>query len=103
MKHIVLLGDSIFDNADYVDAGDSVLDCLQGILPSDYKATLLAVDGDITDDVYSQLDKLPSDVTYAFLTKTDTIKNLFQQFLTKLINLLFVLFMILFQILSNGH
>ncbi len=68
MKHIVLLGDSIFDNSGYVDAGDSVLDCLQGILPPDYKATLFAVDGDITDDVYSQLDKLPSDVTYGFLS-----------------------------------
>ncbi len=68
MKHIVLLGDSIFDNAGYVDAGASVLDCLQGILPPDYKATLLAVDGDITDDVYSQLDKLPTDTNYAFLS-----------------------------------
>jgi lysophospholipase L1-like esterase len=68
MKHIVLLGDSIFDNAGYVDAGDSVIDCLQVLLPPDYKATLLAVDGDITDDVYSQLDKLPTDTTYVFLS-----------------------------------
>jgi len=67
-KHIVLLGDSIFDNAGYVDAGDSVIEQLARKLPSDTKATLLAVDGDVTNDVYAQLDNFPHDATHVFIS-----------------------------------
>jgi len=68
MKHIVLLGDSIFDNAGYVERGDSVIEQLNSILPNDTKATLLAVDGDVTNDVHAQLDKLPVDTTHVFIS-----------------------------------
>ncbi len=68
MKHVVLLGDSIFDNAAYVASGDAVIDQLQDKLPEGYAATLLAVDGDVTDDVYAQLDNIPTDTTHLFLS-----------------------------------
>lgn len=67
-KHIVLIGDSIFDNAGYVDDGDSVIEQLNRKLPENTKATLLAVDGDVTDDVYAQLESLPSDTTHVFIS-----------------------------------
>jgi lysophospholipase L1-like esterase len=68
MKHIILLGDSIFDNAGYVDKGDSVIEQLQANLDDDCQATLLAVDGDVTKDVYAQLEKIPSDATHIILS-----------------------------------
>lgn len=68
LNHMVLLGDSIFDNAGYVDQGDSVIEQLNASLSNKFKATLLAVDGDITSDVYAQLDLLPVDTTHAFLS-----------------------------------
>lgn len=67
-KHITLLGDSIFDNDVYVDKGDSVIDQLKIKLPEQTKATLLAVDGDVTNDVHKQLEKLPDDTTHLFIS-----------------------------------
>ena len=67
-KHIVLIGDSIFDNGGYVDEGDSVIEQLNLKLAENTKATLLAVDGDVTDDVFAQLEKLPSDTTHTFVS-----------------------------------
>jgi len=68
MKHIVLLGDSIFDNAVYVDTGDAVIEQLNQNIPHEWKTSLLAVDGDVTNDVYKQLEKLPKDTSIAFLS-----------------------------------
>lgn len=68
LNNIVLMGDSIFDNAGYVAEGDSVIAQLNQTLPENTKATLLAVDGDVTDDVYAQLEKLPSDTTHIFVS-----------------------------------
>ena len=51
VKHLVLIGDSIFDNAGYVATGEAVIDQLQDKLPKGYKVSLLAVDGDVTEDV----------------------------------------------------
>ena len=67
-KHIALIGDSIFDNEGYVDEGDSVIEQLSRKLADNIKATLLAVDGDVTDDVYAQLENLPNDTTHAFIS-----------------------------------
>lgn len=44
MEHIVLLGDSIFDNAAYVPEGSQVERQLQACLPG-YAVSLLACDG----------------------------------------------------------
>ena len=62
-KHVILLGDSIFDNGKYVPAEDSVIDQLRTEMPSHWKATLLATDGDVTADVVLQLERLPYDAT----------------------------------------
>lgn len=63
MKHIILLGDSIFDNSSYVPGNPSVIEQLQSQLPTSWKATLLAVDGDVTEDVLSQTSNLPDDAS----------------------------------------
>lgn len=65
--HIVLIGDSIFDNAPYVDTGCTVSDQLSE-LAKDNRVTLLAVDGDITTDVDNQLRSLPSTATHLFVS-----------------------------------
>jgi lysophospholipase L1-like esterase len=64
MNHIVLLGDSIFDNALYVAGGPDVRTLLQACLPDDWRVTLLAVDGDRAQDVAEQLQHLPHDASH---------------------------------------
>ena len=43
--HVVLLGDSIFDNGDYVKPKPAVIEQLKKALPKGWKTTLAAVDG----------------------------------------------------------
>ncbi len=62
--HIVLLGDSIFDNAAYTRGAPDVATHLQGLLPSGWRATSLAVDGSTTADLTPQLRRLPADATH---------------------------------------
>jgi lysophospholipase L1-like esterase len=64
MGHVVLLGDSIFDNARYVPDRPPVIEQLRQVLSREWKATLLAVDGNITEDVADQLKDLPHDATH---------------------------------------
>jgi lysophospholipase L1-like esterase len=61
--HVVLLGDSIFDNAAYVGGAPDVVRQLRGALPDGWRATLLALDGAVTDNVAGQVRQLPSDAT----------------------------------------
>ena len=68
MKHIVLLGDSIFDNQPYVGPGGAVIDQLTGKLMHGDKASLLAVDGSVTADIHRQLENLPADTTHLFIS-----------------------------------
>jgi lysophospholipase L1-like esterase len=68
MKHIVLLGDSIFDNAAYVKGGPDVIGHVDSILPHNWKATLLAVDGSITTDVIAQTAKIPQSATHLIIS-----------------------------------
>jgi GDSL-like Lipase/Acylhydrolase family len=63
MGHAVLLGDSIFDNARYVLDQPPVVEQVRKNLPSDWRVTLLAIDGHVTDDVENQLRSLPADAT----------------------------------------
>jgi hypothetical protein len=64
MHHIVLLGDSILDNAAYTAGRPAVIDHLQDQLHAGWKASLLAVDGSVTADIPAQLAKLPADTTH---------------------------------------
>jgi len=51
--HIVLIGDSILDNASYVEKNECVHDLLKLALP-EAKVGLLAVDGSLTSDIHEQ-------------------------------------------------
>jgi lysophospholipase L1-like esterase len=64
MNHVVLLGDSIFDNSAYVAGGPDVCSQLEAQLTPDWRVTLLAVDGHRTADVARQLHQLPSDASH---------------------------------------
>lgn len=64
MKHIVLAGDSIFDNAAYVGGGPDVIRQLRAILPGGWQATLNAVDGAVISGMAAQLHALPGDATH---------------------------------------
>jgi hypothetical protein len=64
MGHVVLLGDSIFDNARYVPDQPAVIDQLRQALPRGWSATLLAVDGHIAESVFNQLRGLPADASH---------------------------------------
>jgi hypothetical protein len=44
---VVLLGDSVFDNAAYIDHGPDVVTQLRHSLPAGWEATLLAADGSV--------------------------------------------------------
>jgi lysophospholipase L1-like esterase len=64
MGHVILLGDSIFDNAAYVHGGPDVVRQLREKLPFQWSATLIAVDGAVARGVLSQLARLPQDATH---------------------------------------
>lgn len=64
MRHLILLGDSIFDNERYVPGGPAVIDHLQKILPPGWTATLLARDGAGLAELPRQLELLPADATH---------------------------------------
>lgn len=69
MTHILLLGDSILDNGEYVPGGPSVSKQLQQCLNdraggSDATVTLGAVDGSITAEVSEQLARRPASTTH---------------------------------------
>jgi hypothetical protein len=68
MGHVVLLGDSIFDNAAYVPGGPSVIEHLRKCLPKGWRATLAAVDGACVQDVERQLPDVPDDATHLVLS-----------------------------------
>ena len=64
MPHVVLLGDSIFDNGAYTRGGPDVITQLRGVLPDSWCATLGAVDGATTEDFGRQLSATPGDATH---------------------------------------
>lgn len=79
MPHVVLLGDSIFDNQSYVQPGEpDVIHQLRGQLPDGWRATLRAVDGSVTADVPRQLAGLPADATHLVISVggNDALGNL---------------------------
>jgi hypothetical protein len=62
--HIVLLGDSIFDNSSYTGAEPDVVTHLRALLRTGARATLLAVDGAITRSLTEQVPRIPADATH---------------------------------------
>jgi lysophospholipase L1-like esterase len=66
--HVVLLGDSIFDNAAYTGGAPDVVHHVRRRLPRGWKATLEAIDGGTTADVAEQLRPLPPDATHLIVS-----------------------------------
>jgi hypothetical protein len=58
LEHVVLLGDSIFDNAPYVPAGTEVSYLLQTLLGVQSQVSLLARDGSVLADMVDQVARL---------------------------------------------
>jgi len=68
-QHLVLIGDSILDNASYVPGRrPAVIDHVRDRLSDGWVATKLAVDGSVINDVHRQLDALPGDATHLVLS-----------------------------------
>jgi hypothetical protein len=68
MTKVVLLGDSVFDNASYVGGAPDVRTQLASILPADADATLLARDGAVIADVMQQIRQVPRDGTHLVIS-----------------------------------
>ncbi len=68
MNHIVLLGDSILDNAAYVGGGLDVIAHLRQQIPPGWEASLRAVDGSLVDNVRKQILGLPDDATHLIVS-----------------------------------
>ena len=68
MPHLVLLGDSIFDNAAYTNGGPDVVSQVRHLLPSQWSASLLAVDGAMTGNIPDQVRRLPREATHLVLS-----------------------------------
>lgn len=66
--HVVLLGDSIFDNQRYTRGEPDVVTHLRSLLSSPWRATLRAVDGTTTADVQRQFSEIPTDGTHLVLS-----------------------------------
>jgi lysophospholipase L1-like esterase len=64
MPHLVLLGDSIFDNQVYVPGQPDVVRQLAAALPSGWQASLRAVDGATTASLPGQMTRLPADASH---------------------------------------
>jgi len=68
VPHIVLLGDSIFDNRSYTGAEPDVVTHLRAMLPEGASATLLATDGATTRSMARQVEKIPGDATHLVMS-----------------------------------
>jgi hypothetical protein len=68
MPHIVLLGDSIFDNYRYVHPEPDVLAQLQHLLPEGWTASSRALDGSTTTHMTQQMLGIPEGATHLVLS-----------------------------------
>jgi hypothetical protein len=68
MPHIVLLGDSIFDNAAYTAGGPDVATQLRALLPPGWVVALAAVDGACADAVAAQVAGVRPEATHLVLS-----------------------------------
>jgi hypothetical protein len=69
MRHVALLGDSIFDNHVYVAPAPDVSEQLRGHLGADWRVSLVAVDGHVTRDVRDrQVSRIPADTSHIVIS-----------------------------------
>jgi hypothetical protein len=67
-QHVILLGDSIFDNGRYTGGGPAVITQLREWMPPGWKASLLAADGATIEGVLAQLERIPDDAAQLVLS-----------------------------------
>jgi hypothetical protein len=77
IPHLVLLGDSTFDNGFYVGKDNpAIIDQLSlKAKERGWKATSVAVDGHSISHISSQLTRIPEDATHLFIS----IGNIFRE------------------------
>jgi hypothetical protein len=68
MRHVVLLGDSVFDNRAYTNGAPDVASHLRELLPHPSAVTLCALDGSTTYDVGRQFERVPNQATHLVLS-----------------------------------
>jgi lysophospholipase L1-like esterase len=68
MTHVVLLGDSVFDNGRYVPGEPDVVRQLREQLSQGGRATLLAVDGSTLPDIPRQIAQVPAAATHLIVS-----------------------------------
>ena len=64
MPHVVLLGDSIFDNGAYTRGEPDVVTHLEALIPPGWRATLAAIDGATTGGLRAQVSRVPADASH---------------------------------------
>lgn len=62
-KHICLMGDSIFDNDEYIPGEPGVIEQMRCSIPRSWSAFKVAVDGDCIEDIPNQLENVPTHTT----------------------------------------
>lgn len=67
-QHVVLMGDSIFDNAAYVPGAPAVADHLCLDLATGWRVTLVARDGDMLQHLTEQFTLLPEAMTHLVIS-----------------------------------
>ncbi len=68
MAHIVLLGDSVFDNQSYVGKAPDVTTQLRAAVPTGWRVSLLAADGGTVASVTRQIERLPDDASHLIVS-----------------------------------
>jgi lysophospholipase L1-like esterase len=68
MRHIVLLGDSVFDRASFVAGEPGFVEQLREQLPKTSLVSLRAEESSLTLDVVSQLERIPEDATHLIVS-----------------------------------
>lgn len=66
--HVILAGDSIFDNATYVPGEPCVTDQLRALVGDGSSVSMIAVDGDYVSDVWRQVRSLPEGATHILVS-----------------------------------
>src|SRR3954465_11103848 len=76
-SHLVLLGDSIFDNGAYTRGAADVVTHLRRMLPSEWQVTLCAVDGATAAELPAQLRRVPDDASHLAISigGNDALQN----------------------------
>jgi hypothetical protein len=75
--HVVLLGDSIFDNGRYTGGEPDVVSHLLNVLPGGWRATLCAIDGAMIADLTEQLRRIPDNGSHVVVAigGNDALRN----------------------------